>query len=130
MLEQKIKTFAALADETRLRIINLLIDGELSVQDIVHSLDQSQPRVSRHLRILDEAGLINRIKEGGWVFCKLNNDKSNKYLLDYLLKDKTYKNPKERDIRRLYDLQKSRLNDANDFFFKQYKEQYYVDPLN
>ena len=130
MLEQKIKTFAALADETRLRIINLLIDGELSVQDIVHSLDQSQPRVSRHLRILDEAGLITRIKEGGWVFCKLNNDKSNKYLLDYLFKDKTYKNPKERDIRRLYDLQKSRLNDANDFFFKQYKEQYYVDPLN
>jgi len=130
MLEEKIKTFAALADESRLRIINLLIAGELSVQDIVYSLDQSQPRVSRHLRILDESGLITRIKEVGWVFCKLNNDKSNKYLLDYLLKDKTKQNSKEKDLQRLYDLQKSRLNAANDFFFKQYKEQYYVDPLN
>ena len=60
----------ALADPTRLRIAFLVLRLELSVGELVQILDQSQPRVSRHIRILDEAGLLERRKEGSWVFLR------------------------------------------------------------
>jgi ubiquinone/menaquinone biosynthesis C-methylase UbiE len=63
--------FRALADPTRLRILNLLRAMELSVGEIAQVLGQSQPRVSRHVRILIEAGLVERRKEGSWVFLSL-----------------------------------------------------------
>jgi ubiquinone/menaquinone biosynthesis C-methylase UbiE/DNA-binding transcriptional ArsR family regulator len=65
------KTFAALADPTRLRILMLLRAMELSVGEIAQVLGQSQPRVSRHVRILIDAGLAERRKEGSWVFLSL-----------------------------------------------------------
>ena len=60
----------ALADPTRLRIILLIRQLELSVGEVVQILGQSQPRVSRHIRILDEAGIAERRKEGSWVFLR------------------------------------------------------------
>ncbi|PZU48584.1 MAG: ArsR family transcriptional regulator [Sphingomonas sp.] len=60
--------FAALADPTRTRILLLVRDLQLSVGELADILDQSQPRVSRHVRILAEAGLVRRQKEGAWVF--------------------------------------------------------------
>jgi ArsR family transcriptional regulator len=60
--------FHALADPTRLRIFHLLKAMELSVGEIAQVIGQSQPRVSRHIRILAEAGLIERRREGSWVF--------------------------------------------------------------
>ncbi len=60
----------ALADPTRLRIIFLVLRLELSVGELVQILGQSQPRVSRHVRILDEAGILERRKEGSWVFMR------------------------------------------------------------
>ena len=60
----------ALADPTRLRISFLVLRLELSVGELVQILDQSQPRVSRHIKILDEAGLLERRKEGSWVFLR------------------------------------------------------------
>ncbi len=66
---QKIQDmFAALADPTRARILLLVRDLQLSVGELADILDQSQPRVSRHVRILAEAGLVRRHKEGAWVF--------------------------------------------------------------
>lgn len=62
--------FKALADDTRLRIMLLLQVMELSVGELAAVLDQSQPRVSRHVRILSEAGLAERHKEGSWVFLR------------------------------------------------------------
>jgi ArsR family transcriptional regulator len=62
------EVFAALADPTRARILLLVNDLELSVGELADILDQSQPRVSRHVRILAEAGLVRRHKEGAWVF--------------------------------------------------------------
>jgi len=58
----------ALADPTRLRIVSLLRVMELSVGELAQLLDQSQPRVSRHVRILAEAGVLERRREGSWVF--------------------------------------------------------------
>jgi len=63
--------FQALADPTRLRILALLRRMELSVGELAQVLGQSQPRVSRHLKILAEAGALERRKEGSWVFLTL-----------------------------------------------------------
>lgn len=60
--------FRALADPTRLRIVHLLRTMELAVGEIAQVMGQSQPRVSRHIRILVEASLVDRRKEGSWVF--------------------------------------------------------------
>lgn len=61
----------ALADPSRVRILLLVRRMELSVGELVVVLGQSQPRVSRHLRILADAGLVARAKEGAWVFVRL-----------------------------------------------------------
>lgn len=66
--------FQALADPTRLRIFALLRTMELSVGELSQVLGQSQPRVSRHVKILADAGLIQRHKEGSWVFLSLAAD--------------------------------------------------------
>ncbi|HWH18003.1 MAG TPA: metalloregulator ArsR/SmtB family transcription factor, partial [Allosphingosinicella sp.] len=63
--------FRSLADPTRLRIVALLRAMELSVGELAQVLGQSQPRVSRHVRILIDAGLAERRKEGSWVFLSL-----------------------------------------------------------
>src|ERR1700761_1988397 len=63
--------FQALADSTRLRILALLRLMELSVGELAQVLGQSQPRVSRHLKILADAGGLDRRKEGSWVFLTL-----------------------------------------------------------
>jgi ArsR family transcriptional regulator len=63
--------FRALADATRLRILALLRSMELSVGELAQVLGQSQPRVSRHVKILCDAGLAERRKEGSWVFVAL-----------------------------------------------------------
>jgi ArsR family transcriptional regulator len=65
--------FQALADPTRLRIIALLRLMELSVGELAQVLGQSQPRVSRHLKILADAGVLERRKEGSWVFLTLTD---------------------------------------------------------
>jgi ArsR family transcriptional regulator len=65
------ETFRCLADPTRLRILALLRAMELSVGELAQVLGQSQPRVSRHVKILIDAGLAERRKEGSWVFLSL-----------------------------------------------------------
>jgi ArsR family transcriptional regulator len=61
----------AVGEPTRLRILTLLARGELTVSEIVQILGQSQPRVSRHLKLLSEAGVVERLPEGAWVFYRL-----------------------------------------------------------
>ena len=65
--------FQSLADPSRLRIVSLLRSMELSVGELAQVLGQSQPRVSRHVRILADAGLVARRKEGSWVFLQLTD---------------------------------------------------------
>jgi ArsR family transcriptional regulator len=61
----------AAGEATRLRILALLAGGELNVKDLTQILGQSQPRISRHLKLMAEAGLITRFREGSWVFFRL-----------------------------------------------------------
>src|SRR5579859_1940759 len=62
----------AAAEPTRLRLLVLCAQGELTVSDLTDILGQSQPRVSRHLKLLCEAGLLDRFREGSWVFYRLS----------------------------------------------------------
>jgi ubiquinone/menaquinone biosynthesis C-methylase UbiE len=61
----------AAGEETRLRILALLAEAELTVSDLTEILRQSQPRISRHLRLLAEAGLVERFREASWAFFRL-----------------------------------------------------------
>ncbi len=61
-------SLAAIGEETRLRVYALLAEAELAVSELVAILGQSQPRVSRHLKLLLEAGLVERHREGSWAF--------------------------------------------------------------
>lgn len=62
----------AAGEETRLRILALLSEAELTVSDLTDILRQSQPRISRHLKLLAEASLIERFREGTWAFFRLS----------------------------------------------------------
>ena len=64
----------AAGEATRARILVLLSHGELSVGELAQVLNQSQPRLSRHLKFLTGAGLVERLPEGAWVFYRLPGD--------------------------------------------------------
>ncbi len=70
-MQALISIYRALADPSRVRILLLVRRMELSVGELAAVLGQSQPRVSRHIRILADAGLVRRVKEGAWVFVRL-----------------------------------------------------------
>jgi ubiquinone/menaquinone biosynthesis C-methylase UbiE/DNA-binding transcriptional ArsR family regulator len=61
----------AAGESTRLRILALIAEAELTVSDLTEILRQSQPRLSRHLRLLADAGLVERFREGSWAFFRL-----------------------------------------------------------
>lgn len=67
------QTFKALSDETRLRILSLMKEGEICVCDIAESLGMSQPNISFHLSMLKEAGLIKDRKNGRWIHYSLDD---------------------------------------------------------
>jgi ubiquinone/menaquinone biosynthesis C-methylase UbiE/DNA-binding transcriptional ArsR family regulator len=73
-LEALIGALKAAGEPTRIRVLALLAQAELTVKDLTAILAQSQPRISRHLRLLAEAGLVERHPEGAWVFYRLTDD--------------------------------------------------------
>ena len=66
-----LEVLKAIGEPTRLRIVALLRHGELTVSDLTDILGQSQPRISRHLKLLAEAGVVHRNREGAWAFFDL-----------------------------------------------------------
>ncbi|MEW6052956.1 MAG: metalloregulator ArsR/SmtB family transcription factor [Nitrospirota bacterium] len=68
-----LQIYKALSDETRLRIIKLLEQGELCVCDIVASLNIIQPKISFHLGVLKEAGLVKDRRVGKWIHYRLDD---------------------------------------------------------
>src|SRR6516165_8982 len=71
-IDQLLAALRAAAEATRLRLVILCAHGELTVSELAQILGQSQPRVSRHLKLLCEAGLVDRFREGSWVFYRLS----------------------------------------------------------
>jgi ArsR family transcriptional regulator len=72
-MDTVLNIFKALSEETRLRILKLLEQGELCVCDIVAALDMIQPKVSFHLSVLKEAGLIKDRRQGKWIHYSIDD---------------------------------------------------------
>ena len=70
-LDQLSSTFAALADPTRRAILGRLISGEASVTELAEPFDMSLPAVTKHLKVLQRAGLISQSREAQWRPCRL-----------------------------------------------------------
>lgn len=72
-MDELVGALKAAAEPTRMRILALLATSELNVKDLTLILGQSQPRISRHLKLLVEAGLIERFREGSWVYFHISD---------------------------------------------------------
>ena len=70
-MDKHLAALRAAGEPTRLRILAILARGELTVSELTQVLLQSQPRISRHLKLLADAGLVQRHPEGSWVFYRL-----------------------------------------------------------
>jgi ArsR family transcriptional regulator len=115
--DQTIEILRAAGEASRLRILALLARGELAVMELSHILDQSQPRVSRHLKLLAEAGLIERFPDGAWVFYRLTEAGDGRRVLDGLLALIDPNDPLlARDSDRLLGVQAGRTAEANAYF--------------
>jgi len=117
--------FRALGDPTRLRIFHLLRAMELAVGEIAQVVGQSQPRVSRHVRILVEAGLVERRKEGNWVFLRIGGDGASASLLEMFDRIVPSENEllwQRADLARLAAVRNDRSSAAEDYFAQHAEE--------
>src|SRR4029079_11667001 len=76
-MDELLAGLRAIAETTRLRLLFALSHGEFNVSELTQILGQSQPRISRHLKLMCEAGLLSRYKEGSWVLFRLNSSGMN-----------------------------------------------------
>jgi ubiquinone/menaquinone biosynthesis C-methylase UbiE/DNA-binding transcriptional ArsR family regulator len=107
----------AAGEPTRLRVLALLAQEELAVMELSQILDQSQPRVSRHLKLLADAGLIERFPDGAWVFYRLASGAPARTLTDQVLDliepgDAEF----DRDLQRLDAVREGREREAAAYF--------------
>ena len=107
----------AAGEGTRLRILALLGEAELTVSDLTEILRQSQPRISRHLKLLGEAGLIERFREGSWAFFRLAEQGAGAEVIRTLLARLAPDDPTvARDRERLAVVRAARATAAQNYF--------------
>lgn len=116
-MEELLAGLRAAGEPTRLRLLALCAHAELSVTELTNILGQSQPRVSRHLKLLVEAGLLSRFREGSLVFYRLAENQREEHLartlVDLLPMDDVELG---RDLARLERIRKKRAAIAADYF--------------
>jgi ArsR family transcriptional regulator len=103
-----LKIFKALSDETRIRILKLLEGGELCVCDIVTALDMIQPKVSFHLCVLKDAGLIKDRKQGKWIHYSLDESDIFRRFLILSILERISKSLCQEDKKRLKEFLKAK----------------------
>jgi ubiquinone/menaquinone biosynthesis C-methylase UbiE/DNA-binding transcriptional ArsR family regulator len=113
--DQTVEVLRAAGEPTRLRILSLLAGEELSVMELSRVLEQSQPRVSRHLKLMAEAGLIERFPDGARVFYRVSHELMARRLIDTIL-DLLDDGEGADDHRRLDEVRKERSVDAARYF--------------
>lgn len=116
-LDLTLSILRAAAEETRLRILALLVAGELSVSDLTDILGQSQPRISRHLKLLVEAGLVERHREGAWAFFRLMDHGAASPILRPLLDNLDRSDPQLLEDRTRLDAVRAQRSHAAQAFF-------------
>ncbi len=118
-MESLLAAMKAAAEPTRLRLLVLCARADLTVSDLVHILGQSQPRLSRHLKLLTEAGLLDRNREGSWVYFRLAHAGPSAALARNLVDSLPHDDPTlQRDFGRLEELMSERARRAEDYFRK------------
>ncbi len=115
-LEELLIIFRAISDPTRLRLMGLTSKTELSVSELTQILAQSQPRISRHLKLLCEAGLLERFQEGTSVFYRAENNNSHPDLIKVIDKIITNSDWMSLDFSRLQEAKKNRSKKIEDYF--------------
>ncbi len=116
-LNRMVDTLKAAAETSRLRILVLLSRGDLTVSDLTVILNQSQPRVSRHLKLLLEAGLIGRYQEGSWAFFRLSDvEAAREFALGLVSRVETSDPLIERDLERLTSVKRKNRERAAEYF--------------
>ena len=114
---QAVEVLRAAGEPTRMRILALLAREELAVMELSQILDQSQPRVSRHLKLLTEAELVERFPDGAWMFYRLAAAGARRAMLDQALAVIAADDPVlARDAERLRTVEGERLQAANAYF--------------
>ena len=116
----------AIAEPTRLRILAICGAGELTVSELTRVLGQSQPRVSRHLKLLCDAGLLTRFREGTWVFYRLTDTSSGTatHLSDAIVSLLPANDPElNRDRQKLAEVRQARKVSA-ELYFNENAEQW------
>ncbi|HEX5777112.1 MAG TPA: metalloregulator ArsR/SmtB family transcription factor [Caulobacteraceae bacterium] len=114
---EAVEILRAAGEPTRLRILALLASEELSVLELCRILDQSQPRVSRHLKLLADAGLVERFPDGAWVFYRLAANAPGRELIGQVLADIDPADPvARRDAERLFAIHGERSTEAAAYF--------------
>ena len=115
--DQAVDVLRAAGEPSRLRILALLAHEELAVLELCKVLDQSQPRVSRHLKLLAEAGLVERFPDGAWVFYRLAAGGDARRLADETLRAVDAADPVLiRDVERLQAVRAERSTEAGEYF--------------
>src|SRR6201987_4183280 len=110
---------AGAGQATRLRLFARLSEAELTVSELVTILGQSQPRISRHLKLMVEAGLLERHREGAWVFYRLSESAAEGNLARTIVKLIPDNDPDVlRDRQRLEAVRGARRAQANAYFAK------------
>ena len=107
-MKDLVTIFKALSDETRLRILKLLEQGELCVCDIVAAFDMIQPKVSFHLAVLKAAGLLKDRREGKWMHYKIDDSDLFKRLLVLSVMERIPENTMKDDRKRLAEFLRSK----------------------
>jgi ArsR family transcriptional regulator len=116
-MDQAVDVLRAAGEPTRLRILALLRREELAVLELCRILEQSQPRVSRHLKLLAEPGLVERFPDGAWVFYRLGAAGDPRGLVDEILKGVDPADPAlVRDGERLESVRAERAAEAGAYF--------------
>ena len=116
-LESMVDVLKAVGEPTRLRLIALLASSDLTVSDLTDILGQSQPRISRHLKLLSEAGLIDRYQEGAWAYFRLKDEGTAARLVRQLLESASEDDSAlRRDAVRLASVRQARSEKAQAYF--------------
>ena len=116
-MENLLSALRAAGEPTRLRILAILALGELTVSELTQVLLQSQPRISRHLKLLADAGLVLRYPEGSWVFYRLHESAAHSDLLAEIIASLPEGDHElQRDRERLAEVRAARAQRAQDYF--------------
>ncbi|TPW27137.1 ArsR/SmtB family transcription factor [Pararhizobium mangrovi] len=116
-LDTLVDVLKAAGEPTRMRLVALLADGDLTVTDLTAILGQSQPRISRHLKLLMEAGLIERYQEGAWAYFRLTGEGGESALVRTLIAaSDTQDAVLARDAERLSGVKRARAERAQAYF--------------